>query len=163
MRILEPFLYLYSKSKFKNLNVVNVLSRVYTMVSQSGRSNLSGRYLSCAFVGGAKVNLKAVKGNTFLRLKFFKLSVVNSTVRREMKFMKYNVIQVSQTWGFYLRFCLYTNCYSWIYLIFFINWFFVLISETIEVVGFSVRFSSWRWIYNYCFYGENMYLYLNKV
>ncbi len=39
---------------------------------------------------------------------------------------------------------------------------FVKISETIGVVWFSVRFSSFQCIFNYCLHGEKMHLNLNK-
>jgi hypothetical protein len=40
--------------------------------------------------------------------------------------------------------------------------FFAKISETIGVVWFSVRFSSFQCISNYCFHGEKIHLYFNK-
>ncbi len=86
---------------------------------------------------------------------------------------KYNFVEVSghgleifQTWGFNLSFCLSTNAIhdqTWVFFIHMIV--FVWISETIGVVWFSVsvRFSSFRCISNCCFYGEKMYLYTKKV
>jgi hypothetical protein len=43
-----------------------------------------------------------------------------------------------------------------------IGFFFAYIYKIIVVEWFSVRFSSFRCISNYCFYGEKMYFYINK-
>ncbi len=98
---------------------------------------------------------------------FFSLADTASSLRWNS--WKYNFVEVSghnleisQTWGFYHRFCLSTKYYTWTNLSF-LYWLiilygFLIISETIEVVWFSVRFSFFRCHSN--FYGEKMHVFL---